>query len=110
MDGIEQPVMMQLAGAAGWCGRHLDGLRPSIMMTARPEGARGTGLHRSVWLPNDGAECRGRAGPTEGDVGDPYRARRNRCVDDRALGRGKGIATSAASERLMVVTKPETLS
>jgi hypothetical protein len=39
-----------------------------------------------LWLPDDGAECRGRAVPSEGYAGDPDDRRGTRRMDARAPG------------------------
>jgi len=60
------------------------------------EGRSGDGRSPSIWLPDHGTECRGAADPPQGDAAHPADGGGNGCLDDRAVGRGGGVAEAAA--------------
>ena len=70
------------------------GIWTDLQRRSRYQVQAGAGTASGLRLPDDGAERRRRADPSEGDAGDLDHRRGARCLDARALGRGQGAATA----------------
>jgi putative SOS response-associated peptidase YedK len=88
IDGKKTPVWF-----APDESRPLLGFRP---LDQCAQGHGGRDHRRHLRVPHPRAECRGRAGPSQGDPGDLDHERGARRLAARPLGRGQGVAAAAS--------------